>query len=103
MKKITKQMIIDNYKFRYADELNKRMRHDTFSKKEGWRYYLEPTFIDITDYFTGEEMYNNFCLEDIKIIDFNKYPNSDPKKCFGPDWTVDYGIVSRWTDDISGN
>ena len=110
MKKITKQMIVDNYNEvmcfyfpngRKCFEENKRAGYTTFNKKEGCRYYLWPMYTDITDYFTSEEMIHNFYLGDIIVLDFKKFPDSDPIKFFGDEWTKEYGILSRWSIDLN--
>ena len=109
MKTITKELILNNYNKtmlfwfplgRRCYEENKRAGYTDFNKKEGCRYYLWPTYIDITDYFTAEEMTNNFYLGDILILDFKKYPDSDPKKWFGDDWTEEYGILNKWEINV---
>lgn len=107
--KITKEMIINNYNKtmlfwfpngRRCYEENKAAGAISFNKKEGCRYYLYPTYMDITDYFTGEEIFHNFYLGDIAVLDFNKYPDTDPKKIFvdehGDEWTKEYGLITRW-------
>ena len=110
MKKITKQMIVDNYNktmlFWFINGLkcfeeNTRAGYTTFSKKEGCRYYLWPTYTDITDYFTSEEMVHNFYLGDIIVLDFKKFPDSDPIKFFGSNWSEEYGILNKWKIDLN--
>lgn len=110
MKNITKNMIINNYNKamlswfingRRCYEENKRSGYLNFEKKEGCRYYLWPTYTDITDSFTSEEILHNFYLGDIIVLDFKKFPDSDPIKFFGPDWTEEYGILNKWEIDLN--
>lgn len=99
-------MIIKNYhKTMYNNgyELNKRMGYLDFKKEENCRYYLFPTYIDITDYFTDEEIVNNFYIGDLWEIDYNEEPSADPEDYFGFEWTKEYGILRKWEIDISEN
>ena len=99
-KNVTKKMIIDNYNKEMLDRdnysYNERMGYLAFKKEKGSRYYLYPTYMDITDYFTNEEIIKNFYIGDLFQLDFDAYPDDDPKKYFGDEWNEEYGLLDKW-------
>ena len=99
-KNVTKKMIIDNYNKEMLNRdnysYNERMGYLAFKKEKGSRYYLYPTYMDITDYFTNEEIIKNFYIGDLMQLDFDKYPDDDPKNYFGDEWNEEYGLLNKW-------
>ena len=93
-------MIIDNYNKEMLNRdnygYNEGMGYLAFKKEKGSRYYLYPTYIDITDYFTNEEIIKNFYIGDLFQLDFNEFPNDNPRSYFSDNWTQEYGLLEEW-------
>lgn len=93
---MTKEKIINNYK---KGLMNPKMDMASYNrgmypsikkseiKTEGCRYYLYPVYVDITDMFTSEEIYNNFYIGDLMELDFRgEFAEDKPEDYFSDGW-----------------
>lgn len=94
-----KQQIINQYRIGKNPSLdwhkyNAGFGYANFKMKEGSRYYLYPSYVDVTDLFTAEELVNTVYIGDLMQVDYTgenaKYA---PKHYFGDNWTPETGYI----------